>query len=140
MGPLFLLPALAGKTLQATHRPLVPRPRRIQYREERPPRKRISDFDQGDCDARGPLRGGRACVGSIRNQWKARPGCEQQKRGPHYVPDRTGAVDALTGPDDQPGLDSKDAYTLRITKRGAEIRTHSSVTLYNVVQTKVQGR
>ena len=56
------------------------------------------------------------------------------------VLDRTGAVDVLPGPDDQPGLDSKDAYTLRITKRGAEIRTHSSATLYNVVQTKVQGR
>jgi len=48
------------------------------------------------------------------------------------VLDRPGSVDALTGPDDQPGLDSKDAYTLCITKRGAEIRTHSSATLYNV--------
>jgi len=34
--------------------------------------------------------------------------------------------------------DSKDAYTLRISKRSAEIRTRSSATLYNVVQTKVR--
>ena len=34
------------------------------------------------------------------------------------VLDRTGAVDALTGPDDQLGLDSKDAYTLLTTKQG----------------------
>ena len=52
---------------------------------------------------------------------------------------RTGAVDALTGPDDQPGL-AKDAHTLCITKRGAEIRTRSSATLYNVAQTNATGR
>jgi hypothetical protein len=124
------------KPLEAAHTPLVPRPRRI--RGGKACTERHFDFDQGNCDSRGPLRGGRACVGSIRNQWEARPGCEQQNLGPHYCARPHATEDALTGPDDQPGLDSRDAYTLRIIKRGAEIRTRSSATLYNVVQTKVQ--
>ena len=54
------------------------------------------------------------------------------------VLDRTDAVDPLTGSDNHPVPDSKDAYTLRTSKRSAEIRTRSSATLYNVLQTKVQ--
>ena len=36
------------------------------------------------------------------------------------VLDRTDGVDPLTGSDDQPMPDSKDAYTLRISKRSTD--------------------
>ena len=48
------------------------------------------------------------------------------------VLDRTDGLDPLTGSDYQPMPDSKDAYTLRISKRSAEIRPRSSATLYVV--------
>ena len=35
---------------------------------------------------------------------------------------RTGPVDALPGPDDHAGVDSREAYEIRIDSRGAEIR------------------
>jgi hypothetical protein len=47
-------------------------------------------------------------------------------------------VDAFAGPDDQPGPDSRKAYTLRITNRGAENRARSSAGLDYVVQTGLQ--
>src|SRR5260370_21085711 len=49
--------------------------------------------------------------------------------------DRTGAVDAMPGPDDRPGPDSRESYTLRITGKRADVRARSSAGLYYAVQT-----
>ena len=51
---------------------------------------------------------------------------------------RTGPVDALPGPDDHAGADSREAYEIRIDSRGAEIRARSSAGLYYGVQTMRQ--
>ena len=51
---------------------------------------------------------------------------------------RTGPVDALPGPDDHAGVDSREAYEIRIDSRGAEIRARSSAGLYYGVQTMRQ--
>jgi len=51
---------------------------------------------------------------------------------------RTGEAGALPVDDENPGPDSREAYTLVVTKRGAEIRARSSAGLFYGVQTLVQ--
>jgi len=51
---------------------------------------------------------------------------------------RTGAVDALPVPDEHPGPDSREAYTLRVTPEGAEVRGRSSAGVFYGVQTLIQ--
>jgi hypothetical protein len=126
IGPLFLcFPLLLEKPLQAAGAATATESiRRGKTRTER-----HFDFDQCDCGARR-----RFAVGEFTSALAEINGCEPQ---PQYVLDRTDAVDALPGPDDQPELDSRKAYTLRITNRGAEIRARSSACLYYVVQTRL---
>ena len=50
--------------------------------------------------------------------------------GPAITFERTGASDPLPVPGERPGPDSREAYTLRVTDRGAEIRGRSSAALY----------
>jgi hypothetical protein len=57
---------------------------------------------------------------------KRAPVVSSRTTTPIIVIDRTDALGCLNRSNDQPGLDSKDAHTLHITQRGAEIRTRSS--------------
>jgi hypothetical protein len=52
--------------------------------------------------------------------------------------DRTGAPDPLPVPGESPGADSREAYTVRITPRGAEVRARSSAGIFYGVQTLCQ--
>jgi hypothetical protein len=52
--------------------------------------------------------------------------------------ERSGAVDALPGKDERAGPDSREAYQVRITSSGAEIKAKSSAGLFYGVQTFLQ--
>jgi len=51
---------------------------------------------------------------------------------------RSGAVDPLPVPDERPGPESREAYRLKVTSKGAEIRAVSSAGLFYGVQTLCQ--
>ena len=57
---------------------------------------------------------------------------------PAIVLIRSGAVDPLPVPDERPGPESREAYWLKVTPRGAEIRAVSSAGLFYGVQTLCQ--
>jgi hypothetical protein len=106
------------KPLQAACRPLAPRPRGIQYGEGRPARKPILISITATVRREDRFAVGELASAPSEINGKRVPVVSNRTAAHIIVLDRTGAVDALTGPDDQAGLDSKDAYTLRITKRG----------------------
>jgi hypothetical protein len=135
MGPLFLcFPLRLEKPLQAAGAATAT----DSIRGGKACTERHFHLDQGDCDARRPLRGGRACVGPIRNQWEARPGCEQQNRGPHYCARPHGRREVDRVQMTNPSWIPKVLTLCALPSKGAENRTRSSATLYSVVQTKVQ--
>jgi len=51
---------------------------------------------------------------------------------------RTGASDPLPVPGESPGPDSREAYTIRITGSGAEVKARSSAGIFYAVQTLCQ--
>src|SRR5208337_4730537 len=58
--------------------------------------------------------------------------CSQK---PAMVLTRTGGVDALPMPDERPGPDSREAYHLKVTAAGVEVRGRSSAAVFYGVQT-----
>jgi hexosaminidase len=63
------------------------------------------------------------------------PISEATADGPAITLESTGADDPLPVPGERPGPDSREAYTLKVTARGAEIRGRSSAALYYGAQT-----
>jgi hexosaminidase len=63
------------------------------------------------------------------------PISEASGAGPAITFERTGSADPLPVPGERPGPDSREAYTLKVTDRGAEIRGRSSAALYYGAQT-----
>ncbi|MGO8720599.1 MAG: family 20 glycosylhydrolase [Acidobacteriaceae bacterium] len=57
---------------------------------------------------------------------------------PTITLNRTGPVDALPQPGEKPGPDSREAYSMVITKRGGEIKAKSSAGIFYGVQTLCQ--
>ena len=54
------------------------------------------------------------------------------------VLERTGGIDALPVPGEQPGPDSREAYSLKVTSDGVTASARSSAGLYYAVQTLEQ--
>src|SRR5579863_1395828 len=128
---LFLLvPAL-----DAAHRPLAPRPQQIQYGNGRLALKGISiSFGSSaapeDRFAADELASALAEIiaGPV-------PVVSSGTAASSIVFYRTGGVDALPGPDDHAGPDSRESYTLHISEKSAEVRARSSAGLYYAAQT-----
>jgi hypothetical protein len=137
MGLLFLcLLLLLAMPLSAAHRPLVPRPRHIQYGEGRLALNGISI-------SAAPVSEDRFAASELASALAAITGeripvVSSTSPARTIVLNRTDAADSLPGPDDRPGPDSREAHTVRITNSGAEIRARSSAGLYYAVQTMRQ--
>jgi hexosaminidase len=121
--------------LQAAHRALLPRPQQIQYGNGRLVLKGItilfsSNPAPEDRFAASELA---SALASITGEPVRVVGDKSQAHSIVFY--RTGAVDPLPGADDHPGPDSREAYTLRISGNGAEVRAPSSAGLYYAVQT-----
>jgi len=121
--------------LQAAHGPLVPRPQQIQYGNGRLALKGItisfrSNPAPEDRFAANELVSALAAIiaGPV-------PLVSNGTATGGIVLDRTGAVDAMPGPDDHPGPDSRESYTLHISDKSAEVRARSSAGLYYAAQT-----
>ncbi len=63
------------------------------------------------------------------------PVVEAEGEGKSILLNRTGNVDPLPVPGERTGPESREAYTLRITPEGAQIKSRSSAGLYYAVQT-----
>ena len=130
--PLFLL-LIVVTPLQAAHR-LLPRPHRIHYGNGRLALKSItislsSNPPAEDRFAADELASTQAEITAERVP------VVSGTAAPGIVLYRAGAVDALPGPDDRPGPDSRESYMLRVSNGGAEIHARSSAGLYYAVQT-----
>jgi len=128
---LFLL----ATPLPAAHSPLVPRPQQIHYGNGRLALKGItisfgSSPAQEDRFAANELASALAEVIA-----DPVPVVNSGTSASGIVFYRTGGVDALPGPDDRAGQDSRESYTLRIAGKSAEVRARSSAGLYYAVQT-----
>ena len=122
----------------ADHRPLLPRPQGIRYGSgqfplrgasvllPRPaaPEDRFAAQQLAACIAQGA---------GISLKISDNPGT-----GGRISLERTGAVDALPQPGETPGPDSREAYWIKVTPEGAEIRAKSSAGLFYGVQTLCQ--
>jgi hypothetical protein len=124
--------------LSAKHAPLLPRPQHITYGAGRLPLRNVS-ISLGST----PLPEDRFAAGELASALSqftgaAVPVVSGRATTPSIVLNRTGAVDALPGPDDPSGPDSRESYELRIHSTGAEVRARSSAGLYYAVQTMRQ--
>lgn len=63
------------------------------------------------------------------------PVLDRAGSGPSIRLMRSGAVDALPGTDDKPGPQSREAYQIKVTSQGAELRAASSAGLFYAAQT-----
>jgi hexosaminidase len=130
----FTLPLVAV----AAHNPLLPRPQEIKYGTSR---LRVEGLVIGF--ASSPTEQDRFAAGELAFRLEKRAhvavhvseGRPAQRR---IVLRRTGSGPDLPQPDEHPGPDSREAYTIKVTPDGAEIRANSSTGLFYGVQTLLQ--
>lgn len=129
----------SASTAFARHRALLPQPRQIHYAED------------GTLPVQGlsirfasqPSPEDRFAAGQLASRLEAVshaviPVGEGGSSGLCIVLHRTGDGAALPGDADKPGPDSREAYFLKITTGGVEIRAASSAGLFYGVQTLLQ--
>jgi len=130
----LLLPGL----LAAEHSPLLPKPQKIQYGQGR---LLVRDLGIRLASA-SPTVEDRFAAGELARRLQERTGTgisiRNEGAGPLIVLERTGGVDPLPVPGEQPGPDSRESYDLRVTPAGVEIRGRSSAAVFYGVQTLVQ--
>jgi len=132
---MVLVLVLLAPPLSAAPRKLVPRPRQISYGNGKLPLKGLSiSFVSVPLPEDQFAAAELASVLSVSVGARI-PVLSGQAMSPAIVLRRTGAVDALPGPDDRTGPDSRESYELRIHADGGEIRARSSAGLYYGVQT-----
>jgi hypothetical protein len=133
-----LLLAVAMSSFAAEHNPLLPRPQKAAYGSGR-----LLVSGVGICFGSAPSLEDRYSAAELSRRVKERTGnelpiwetCSQK---PAIVLTRTGGVDALPMPDEQPGPDSRESYHLKVTTAGAEIRGQSTAAVFYGVQTLSQ--
>ena len=135
---LVALVAILPGRCAAEHNPLLPRPQEIHYgtgelslrglticfastpgSEDRFVASELSDALSARAEASIPIREGGRCEHGI-------------------LLERTGGTDALPVPDEHPGPDSREAYSLKITADSATASARSSAGLFYAVQTLKQ--
>ena len=126
----FSLTALA-----AEHNPLLPRPQKVQYGPGKLAIKTLkirlgAAPSNEDRFAAGELAAILAARGGDRV-----PVLEGAAQGPAITLVRTGNADALPVPDEKPGPESREAYSIKVTPAGAEVRARSSAGIYYAVET-----
>jgi hypothetical protein len=128
---LLLTPALG----RAEHNPLLPRPQQIRYGSGQ---LRVQDLSIRF--ASGPTAEDRFAADELASALRARAESpitvvEGWPSGRAIVLRRTGSGPDLPQPDERPGPDSREAYTIKVNLEGAEIGARSSVGQFHGVQT-----
>jgi hypothetical protein len=130
--------ALAANSLAAEHSPLLPRPQKAEYGSGH-----LMVRGLGICFGSPASLEDRFSAAELSRLLKARTGIELPVwetcgQGAVIRLTRTGGVDALAMPDEQPGPQSRESYHLKVTTAGAEIWGKSSAAVFYGVQTLCQ--
>ena len=134
---VFLLP-VSRAALAAEHNPLLPRPQKVLYGSGKLPLRNLSirlgtapsDEDRFAAEELASLLSARVGM-----QFPLRGG---SSTGPAIVLSRTANGGALPVPDEKAGPESREAYSIKVTPAGADVRAPSSAGLYYSVQTLCQ--
>ena len=123
---LFLLAPLS----RGAHNPLLPRPQHVQYGSGELSLQGIS-ITYGMPPVAEDRFAAAELAGALREFTGAIvPVTGRRTAGPSLVLYRRGTGGQVPGADDHAGADSREAYELRITTAGAEIKARSSAGLY----------
>lgn len=127
-----------ARVAAAEHSPLLPRPQQIRYGSGRFPVRGLSIHLPS-----APSAEDRFAADQLANFLSDRakaPILVSESRASERAIDlkRTGPVDPLPLPDEKPGPESREAYWLKVTREGGEIRAASSAGLFYGVQTFCQ--
>jgi hexosaminidase len=123
--------------LWAGHNALLPRPQHVQYGAGQMPLQAVSITLPAQASAEDQFASDALATG-LRTFTGREVSVAPVGPGLHISLERSGAVDALPGRDDKPGPDSREAYQVRVTPSGAEIKAKSSAGLFYGVQTFLQ--
>ena len=132
---LILLTANSNSLMMWATGTLLPQPQKVQYGKGQ-----LSLLSLSIRLASGPAAEERFAAQELSRILFDRAGreapiAEGETKGESILLNRTGPVDPLAVPDEEAGPDSREAYTLKITVNGAEIRSRSSAGIYYGVQT-----
>ncbi len=135
---IFLALLLAPAVRPTDHNPLLPRPQQIRYGTGQLHVQGLSIRF-----ASSPTAEDRFAANELASALGARAAApilvsEASASEPMIVLKRTGSASALPEPEERVGPDSREAYTIKITPDGAEIRAGSSAGLFYGVQTLIQ--
>jgi hypothetical protein len=130
-----ILLAVAISSIAAEHNPLLPRPQKADFGSGR-----LLLRDLGICFGSPASREDRFNAAELSRLLKEHTGIELPIRegcgqGPSIVLTRTGGADPLPMPDERPGPESREAYHLKVSTAGVEIRGRSSAAVFYGVQT-----
>ncbi len=126
----FVLPAFADNP-----RSILPRPQKVQYgRGQLELNTLVIRF------ASSPTPEDRFAAQELSAYLSARlgrklPVVETKTQGQAILLNRNGSLDPLPGPNERPGPDSRESYTVRVAPDGAEIKARSSAGIYYGIQT-----
>lgn len=132
----ILIGLVAGACAMAAHSPLLPRPQEIHYGAGVLPLQRLTvhvmpNAAPEDYFAAHEL----AAILSARSPIPIAVTRDENAAKQAIVLRRIGPVAALPVPGERPGPNSREAYELKITPTGGEIRANSSAGLFYAVQT-----
>ena len=119
----------------AERSPLLPRPQQVLYEEGSLPLRGLSIHF-----AAPPTAEDRFVAEQLANRLSAIgyfqvPVRKGKASGHGIILNRAGPGGALPGDNESPGPDSREAYSLKVTPKGAEIRAASSAGLFYGIQT-----
>jgi hexosaminidase len=134
---LFMFCLLPGRVM-AEHTPLLPRPQKIQYG---PGHLLVRDLSIR-LSSPSPTEEDRFVASELSHRLEVRTGAQVAINTggstPAIVLERTGTVDPLPVPGEQPGPNSREAYHLKVSPTGVEISGRSSAAVFYGVQTLLQ--
>ncbi len=130
---LLLLPGRAA----AENNPLLPRPMKAQYGAGRLMVRTLSIR----LKSTAPAKEDRFIATELSRRIRERTGIQlalSGGEGPAIVLERTGALDPLATPGEQPGPEGRESYDLKVSPKGVEIHGRSSAAVFYGVETLVQ--
>ena len=135
---LICLAAGAALASASAHSPLLPRPQQVQYESGTLPLRGLSIRFAAPPTAEDRFAAEQLAARLSAISQTQIPIRKGKASGATILLSRTGAGAALPGDNESTGPDSREAYSLQVTPKGAEIRAASSAGLFYGVQTLLQ--
>ncbi len=135
MRRLAVLACLLCSAGAAAHKPLLPRPQRVQYGAGQLPLAALSIRFASTPSDEDSFAAHELSAALLELMGTKVPVADRPSTANSIVLVRTGSVAALPSADERPGPETREAYSIKITPTGAEIRARSSAGLFYGVQT-----